>query len=80
MRLVTCWKKKIPTQGPESDPKFKLNISSFLTLSHLLTCLICTKNVMSVVFLLQMAGERISEGWLIYINVWVVGQRVGIIL
>ena len=32
------------TQGPEPDPKCKLNISSFLILSHLLDYLICTRN------------------------------------
>ena len=56
--------KRIPTQGPELDPKFNLNISSFLTLSHLLTWLIGTRNVRSIVFLLQMVGERINKGWL----------------
>ena len=34
------------------DPKCKLNISSFLTLSHLLDCLICTRNSVSTVLLL----------------------------
>ena len=34
------------------DPKCKLNISSFLTLSHLLDCLICTRNFVSIVLLL----------------------------
>ena len=33
------------------DPKRKLNISSFLTLQHLLDCLICTRNSMSIVLL-----------------------------
>ena len=45
------------TQGPAPDPKCKLNISSFLTLPHLLDCLICTKNVMSIVLLLQMMRQ-----------------------
>ena len=31
------------TQGPAPDPKCKLNISSFLTLPHLLDCLICPR-------------------------------------
>ena len=43
------------TQGPASDPKCKLNISSFVTLPD---CLICTKNSVSIVFLLEMVG-----GW-----------------
>ena len=32
------------TQGPTPDPKCKLSISTFLTLPHLLDCLICTRN------------------------------------
>ena len=40
------------TQGPAPDPKFKLNISSFLTFPHLLECLICTRNSVSIVLLL----------------------------
>ena len=66
------------TQGPAPDPKCKLIISSFLTLPHLLDCLICTRNSMSIVLLLQMMGGGIAGGWLIYIKV--VGQGVGIIL
>ena len=46
------------TQGSTPDPKCKLNISSFLTLTHLSDCLICTSNCMSIVLLLQMVG-----GW-----------------
>ena len=40
------------------DPKCKLIISSFLTLPHLLDCLICVRNAMPIVLLLQMMG-----GW-----------------
>ena len=32
------------TQGPAPDHKYKLNISLFLTLPHLLVCFICTRN------------------------------------
>ena len=46
------------TQGPIPDPKCRLIISSFLTLPHLLDCLICTRNVVSIVLLLQIMG-----GW-----------------
>ena len=46
------------TQGPATDPKCKLNTSSFLTLPHLSDCLICTRNSVSIVLLLQMVG-----GW-----------------
>ena len=42
------------TQGPAPDPKGKLIISSFLTLAHLSDCLICTRNAVSIVLLLQM--------------------------
>ena len=68
------------TQGAAPDPKCKLIISSFLTLLHLLDCLICTRNTMSIVLLLQMMGRWDRWGWLIYIRVWVGGQGVGIIL
>ena len=51
-----------------TDPKYKLIISSFLTLPHLLDCLICTRNNMSIVLLLQMmggeGGERHGGGWI----------------
>ena len=40
------------TQGPAPDPKCKLNISSFLTLSHLLDCLIYTRNSVLILLLL----------------------------
>ena len=49
------------TQGPAPDPKCKLNFSSFLTLSHLLDCLICTRNSVSIVLLLKMMGGW--DGW-----------------
>ena len=45
------------TQGPATDSKCKLNISSLLTLPHLSDPLICTMNPMSVVLLLQMMEE-----------------------
>ena len=46
------------TQGPAPDPKVKFIISSFLTLPHLLGCLICTRNAMPIVLLLKM-----MRGW-----------------
>ena len=46
------------TQGNTPDPKCKLIISLFLTLPHLVDCLIFTRNDMSIVLLLQMMG-----GW-----------------
>ena len=68
------------TQGPAPDPKCRLNISSFLTLPHLLDCLICTGNSMSIVFLLQMVEGWDRWGWLIYNRVWEERQGVGFIL
>ena len=46
------------TQGPASDPKCMLIISSFFTLPHLLDCLICTRSAMCIVLLLQMMGGQ----------------------
>ena len=69
------------TQGPTPDPKCKLNVLSFLTLPHLSDCLICTRNSMPIVLLLQMmAGDGLGGGWLIYNRVGEGGQGVGIIL
>ena len=45
------------TQGPVLDPKCKLDISSFLTLPHLLDYLICTRKSVSIILLLWMMGE-----------------------
>ena len=45
------------TEGPTPDPKSKLIISSFLTLPHLLDRLICTRNTMSIILVLQMMGQ-----------------------
>ena len=80
MWLVSCRREGMLTQGPAPDPKCKLNISAFLTLPHLLDCLICTRNSMSIVLLLQMMGGWVRWGWLIYNRVWEGGQGVGIIL
>ena len=48
------------TQGLAPDPKCKLIISSFLTLPHLLDCLIYTRNTKSIVLLLQMMRDAIG--------------------
>ena len=61
------------TQACTPDLKCKLNISSFLALPHLLDCPICTSNSMSIVLLLQMIGDGIGRGWLIYIRMSVGG-------
>ena len=46
------------TQESPQHPKCKLNMSSFLTLPHLLDSLICTRNSICIVFLLKMVGGR----------------------
>ena len=79
MWLVPSRRQWMLTQGPTPDPKFKLNISSFLTHSHPLYCLICAKNIMIIFLLLQMIGDgkvggasfmfgfgRGTGGWLLY--------------
>ena len=45
------------TQGLALGLKCELNITSFLTLQHPLHCLICTKDIMIVVLLLQVMGN-----------------------
>ena len=66
MWLLSCRRQGMLTQGPAPDPKCKLNISSFLTLPHLLDCLICTRNSVSIVLLLWMMGDGIGRGdWFI---------------
>ena len=57
------------TQGPTSDPKCKLDISSFLTLPHSPDCLICAKEIMIIVFL-QMMGGWEGWGWFIHVRIW----------
>ena len=76
------WWLKGPHQIPV--PKSKLNISLFFTLPHLLDCVICSRNFVSIVLLLWLmggggggegggwGGEGVGRwGWLIYIRVWV---------
>ena len=46
------------TQGPAPDPKCELNITSFLMLPHPLHCLICAEDIMIIVLLLQVMGNR----------------------
>ena len=62
MWLVSCRRQGMLTQGPAPDPKCKLNISSFLTLPDLSDCLICTRNAMPIVLLLQIMGDGIGGG------------------
>ena len=50
--LASCRRQGMLTQGPTADPQCKLNISSFVTLPHLLDCLICTRNSISIALLL----------------------------
>ena len=56
MILVSCRGQEMLIQGPTPNPKCKLNISSFLTHSHSLDCLLCAKDIMVIVLLLHMMG------------------------
>ena len=68
------------TQGPAPDRKCKLNISSTLTLPPLLDCLICARNSMSILLLLQMLGDGMViflsrygwgvKGWVLPYRFW----------
>ena len=60
MWLVSCARQGMLTQGTAPDPKCKLNISLFITLPHLLDCLICTRNSVSILLLLWIirGGDR----------------------
>ena len=82
MWLVSCRKQGMLTQGPTPNPMCKLNVSSFLTLPHLLDCFSCTRNsVFIVLFLGIMWGwDRWRGGgaWLFHIRLWVGEQGVGI--
>ena len=55
--LVSCRRQQMLTQGATADSKCKLYISSFLIYPHQLDCLICAKNIMVIVMLLEMKGE-----------------------
>ena len=67
---MSCRRQEMLIQGPLPDPKCKSIISLFFILSHLLDCLIWTRNAMFIVLLLQMMGDRIVELWFIYDRVW----------
>ena len=56
--MVPCRRQGMLTQGPAADSKCKFNISSFLTLPHPLDCLICAKDIMIQLFLLQIMGAK----------------------
>ena len=56
MWLVSCRRQGMLTQGPAPDPKSKLIISPFLTLQHLLDCVICTRSTISIILLQTMGG------------------------
>ena len=51
------------TEVPTPDPKCQLNITSFLTLSHPLHCLIYAKDIMIIVLLLHVIAGW--EGWVV---------------
>ena len=71
MWLLSCSRQGMLTEGPAPNCKCKLIILSFITFLHLLDCLICTRNAMSTVLLLQLIGDGLGGGWLLYIRVWV---------
>ena len=79
MWLVSCRRQEMLTQGSAPDPKFKLNISSFLALLHPLYCLICAKDVIIIGLLLQMISGGKVGGWFVYVWVWVGEQGARII-
>ena len=58
MWLVSCMRQGMLTQGPASDPKCELNITSFVTLPHPLHCLIFAKGMMIIVLLLHVMGNE----------------------
>ena len=68
------------TQEPAPDPKCKLNISSFVTLSHLLTASFLLQILRPLYCYYKWWGCGIGRGWLIYNRVLEGGQEVGIIL
>ena len=78
MWLVSCRRQGMLTQGSAPDLKCKLNITSFLTLSHPLNCLIYAQDIMIIVLLLQVMGGWRGWGCFFYIMVWVGGQGMGI--
>ena len=50
------------TQGPTPDPKYELNITSFLTLLHPIHCSICGKDIIVTALSLQVIGGGRGEG------------------
>ena len=73
MWLVSCRRLGMLTQGPTLVLKCKLNISSFLPLPHSSDCLICAKEIIIIVLLLQMIGGGKVGRWFIHVRVWVGG-------
>ena len=55
------------TQEPTPDTKCMLIISSFLTVPHLLDCLVCMGNAMSILLLLQKMG-RWNKWGVVHLN------------
>ena len=79
MSLVSGRRQVMMIEGPAPDHKCTLNISSFVTLPHLLDCLIGTRNSVPIVLLLRMMVVEIGGVWFIHISVWVGGQGLVII-
>ena len=70
-------------ERPAPDRKRKFITSSFITLPYLSDCLICTRNVIPNLLLLQIWEDGIAGGageWLIESRMEVGGQGLSIIL
>ena len=62
--LGSCRRQGMLAQTPAPGNKWKLIISSFLTLPYWSDCVICTRNVMPILLFLQVMGrwDRCSNG------------------
>ena len=88
MWLVSCRRQGILAEGSTPDPKCKLDISSFLTLPHLLDlshlyqecydhCIFIMNDGVGVCVCVCVWG--VGGGWLIHTRVWMGGHGVGVI-
>ena len=50
------------TQGLAPDPKCELNTTLFLAFPHPLHCVVCAKDIMIIVLLLQVMGKQEGSG------------------
>ena len=90
MWLVSCRRQGILAQPSTPDPKCKLDISSLLTLPHLLDlshlyqecyehCIFIMNDGVGVCVCVWGGGGGGGGGWLIHIRVWMGGHGVGVI-